>query len=111
MKTKHIFGLVTAVAVTGFAASAQAGWSLNFSFGAPVIFAPPVVVAAPPCLPPIVACPPAVVYRSIPVPCQPVVYVNPGYVRGYDYRGYGPYRGQGGWGHNGHSYGGPGWRR
>ena len=111
MKTKHLFGLVTAVALTGFAASAQAGWSLNFAFGLPVPFPPPVVVAAPRCAPPVVACPPAVAYRAVPAPVvyapapyRPVVYVNPSYVRCYDYRGQGYYRGQGGWGHNDHGY-------
>ena len=98
MKTKHLFGLVAAVAVTGFTASAQAGWSLNFSLGLPVLFPPPVVVTAPRCLPPVVACPPAVSYcppRVVyaPAPYRPVVYVNPSYLRCYDYRGPGHYRG------------------
>jgi hypothetical protein len=106
MKTKYIFGLVTAVGLTGFAASAQAGWSLNFAFGLPVPFPAPVVVAAPPCLPPVVACPPAVAYRPVPAPCRPVMYMAPGYVRCYDYRG--PARGHRGWGHEdrGHDHGG-----
>jgi len=116
MKTKHVFGLVAVVAVIGFAASAQAGWSVGISFPAPVVFAPAVVVAAPSCLPPVVYCPPRVPYCPpqvvyAPAPCRPVVYVAPrgGHSYGHrDYRGYNQYRGQGGWGHNdrGHDRGG-----
>jgi hypothetical protein len=104
MKTEHIFGLAIVVAVTGFAASAQAGWALNFSFGLPVPLPTPVVVAPPPCLPPVVTCPPSVVCRPLPAPCRPVVYVTPSYVRCYDYRGNGQYHGQGGWGRENRSH-------
>ncbi len=100
MKTKYLFGLVATVAVTGFAASAQAGWSLNFSFAAPVVYAPPVVVAAPIGLPPVTICPPVVAYR--PTPCRPVVYIAPSYVRCYDYRG--PAHGQRGRGPEGRGH-------
>lgn len=109
MKTKHIFGLVAVVAATGFAASAQAGWSLNVSFAAPVWYAPPVVVAAPRCLPPVIACPPAVVYRPAPAPCRPVVYAAPRCAPAYGYRDYrAPFGGHGGGGHKdrGHHGGG-----
>lgn len=112
MKTKDIFGLVTAVAVTGFTASAQAGWSVNFSFGAPVPFPPSVVVAAPGCLPPVVYCsppvphcPPRVVYAS--AACRPVVYAAPRWGPNYGYRAYpgqGHHRGQSGWHQNAHGY-------
>ena len=99
MKMKHLFGLVAVVTVTGFAASAQAGWSVGISFPAPVVFAPAVVVAAPSCLPP-------VVYRP-----ASVVYVAPRYERHYDYRdqrGYDHGRDQRGWGRDdrGHNRGG-----
>ncbi len=115
MRTKHLFGLIAVVAVTGFTASAQAGWSVGISFGSPVIFAPPVVVAPPRCLPPVVYCPPVVPYcppRVVyaPAPCRPVVYPTPRCGPGYGYRDYrGPSHGQGGWGHDnnrGHNRGG-----
>ena len=105
MKTKHLFSLVAVVAVTGFAAPAQAGWSVNFSFPAPVWYAPAVVVAAPRCLPPFVYCPPPVVYA--PAPCRPVVYAAPRCAPNYGYRAYpgqGRYRGQAGWNQNAHGY-------
>jgi hypothetical protein len=105
MKTKHIFGLVAVVAVTGFAASAQAGWSLNFSFAAPVLFPAPLVVTAPRCLPPFVYCPSPVVYA--PSPCRPVVYVAPRCAPNYGYRAYpGPGRShvQAGWSQNAWGY-------
>jgi hypothetical protein len=109
MKTKTLFGLVAAVAVTGFAASAHAGWSVNVSLGLPAFFPPPVVVTAPPCPPPVVACPPVVlppapvvVYQPVPV-YPPVVYSYPvpryGY---YGYYGYG--HGPRGWGNNDRGY-------
>jgi hypothetical protein len=109
MKTKHLFGLVAAVAVTGFAASARAGWSVDISFGLPVpVYCPPRVVVAPPCPPP-VFCPP-VVCRPAPVyvcplapPCRPVVYAAPRH--GYQgYRGYGHDRDQRGWSHEERGY-------
>ena len=92
MKTKHLFGLVAVVATLGLASSAQAGVSLNFSFGLPVpVFhaSHPVVVYTPQCPPPVVRCPPVVVYRPV-APCRPVVYVAPRYdyrdQRSYDHR-------------------------
>ena len=107
MKTKHLFGLVAAVAVTGFAASARAGWSVDISFGLPVpVYCPPRVVVAPPCPPP-VFCPP-VVYRPAPVVVyppvyRPVVYAVPRYGH-YGYRGNGHDRHHGGWDRNDHGY-------
>jgi len=108
MKTKTLLGLAAVLAVTGFAASAQAGVSVSVSFGAPVYFAAPVVVAAPRYVPPVAYCPPPVVYYPSPVRycAPPIVYVPPRYVRhhGYaDYRGHN--RGHGNHGHgqgNGH---------
>lgn len=88
MKTKHLFGLVAVVAVTGLASSAQAGVSISFNLGLPVpVFHAPrsVVVYTPPCPPPVVHCPPVVVYQPVPR-CAPVVYVAPRYERHYDYR-------------------------
>jgi len=114
MKTKHLFGLVTAVALTGFAASAQAGWSLNFAFGLPVPFPAAVVVAGPRCAPPVVYCPPPSPYYLppvvyVPAPYRPVVYVAPRCAPGYGYRDHrGPAHGQRGGGDNdrGHNHGG-----
>lgn len=76
-----------------FAPKARAGWSISVTFGTPVVYAPPVVVApAPPpmCGPPPVmvapapvVCVPAPVYvpvRPAPV-CQPVKFVPPGHLR------------------------------
>lgn len=111
MKTKHLFGLVAVVAVAGLASSAQAGISFDFSFGLPLpVFhsSRPVVVAAP-CPPPVVSCPPTVVYQSMPR-YQPV-YVAPRYERHNDYRdqrGYDHGRDQRGWGRDdrGHNRGG-----
>ena len=106
MKTNHLFGLAAVVAVTGFAASAQAGWSLNFSFGAPVLFPTSVVVIAPRCSPPVVYCPQRVKY------CPPsVVYAAPQWGPNYgfpDHPCQGHYRGRGAWAHydHGHSHGG-----
>jgi hypothetical protein len=90
MKTKHLFGLVAVVATLGLASSAQAGVSINFSFGLPIFHAPrPVAVVVPPCPPPVVMRPPVVIYRPV-APCRPVVYVAPRYdyrdQRGYDHR-------------------------
>ena len=112
MKTKHLFGLVAVVAITGFAASAQAGWSVNFSFGVPLLFPPPVVVAAPRCLSPVVYCPPPAPYCPVPVvyapaPCRPVFYVAPRCVPNYGPRAYsgpGHYRGQDGGNQNGRGH-------
>src|ERR1700752_2350629 len=103
MRTKHLFGLVAVVAVTGFAASAQGVWSVGISFAAPVAYAPAVVVAAPSCFPPVVYCPPPVPYcppRLVyaPAPCRPVVYVTPRCAPTYghrDYRGHARDRGHG----------------
>ena len=103
MKTKLQFGLVVAVAVIGFAASAQAGWSVNISLGLPVpVWNPPVVVAAPPCPPPPVFCPPVVIQPApvvcLPMrpPCRPVLYGFPRYgPRGN--QGYGHDHNQRGW--------------
>ena len=85
MKTKTLFSLVAVVAVAGFATSAQAGWSVNFSFPAPVCYAPPVAYCPPAVVycPPVAYCPPPVRYYS-----PPVVYVAPRYERHYDYRDY-----------------------
>src|SRR6476659_7198302 len=104
MKTKHLFGLVAVVATLGLASSAQAGVSINFSFGLPIFHAPrPVAVVVPPCPPPVVRCaPPVVVYRPV-APCRPVMYVAPRYdyrdQRGYDHRRNG--RDDRGYGHGG----------
>jgi|GEM_PF-3996386 hypothetical protein len=92
MKRIPLFSLVTAVAVVGFASSAQAGLSIGFFFGlpAPVFHAPrAVVVVQPPCPPvvvyhPVRHCEP-IVYQPT-LRCAPVVYVAPGYERHYDYR-------------------------
>ncbi len=104
MKTKHLFGLVAVVAVTGFAASAQAGWSVDVSFGAPVYYSPPVVY----CPPPVAYYPPPVRYYA-----PPVVYGAPRYDRHHDYRDYrGHDRDRRGWsgkdhrGDRGHNRGG-----
>jgi hypothetical protein len=83
MNTKPLLGLVAGIAVTGFAASAQAGVSVGFSFGIPVQYAPRVVYAAPRYSSPVVYCPPPVRYCP-----PPVVYVAPRYERHYDYRDY-----------------------
>lgn len=88
MKTKHLFGLVAVIATVGLASSAQAGVSISFSFGLPVpVFHGPrsVAVVVPPCPPPVVKCPPVVMYRPV-APCRPVVYVAPRYDRHDDYR-------------------------
>ncbi|MGC3956644.1 MAG: hypothetical protein QM813_01310 [Verrucomicrobiota bacterium] len=96
MKTKHLFGLVAVVAVTGLASSTQAGVSIKLVLGlpVPVITAPrAVVVVQPPCPPPapvvvckpVPRCEPVVVYRPV-APCRPVVYVAPRYDRYDDYR-------------------------
>jgi hypothetical protein len=116
MKTKHLFGLVAVVTVTGFAASAQAGWSVGVSIGVPVQYSPPVVYCPPPvtyCPPPVVYYPPPVAYCPPPVRyyAPPVVYVAPRYERHYDnrdYRGHDRGRDGRGWGHNdrGHGNGG-----
>ena len=91
MKTKHLFGLVAVVAVAGFAHSARAGWSVDISFGLPVFIPPPIVVATPPCPPP-VYCPPVVIPPAPVVVCppayRPVVYAPPRYGY-YGYRGCG----------------------
>lgn len=110
MKTKTLFGLVAAVAAIGFAASAQAGWSVNISLGLPALLPPPVVVSTPPCPPPVVTCPPVVVppapvvvYQPVPLP-PAMVYSYPapryGYYGYYGY-GHGP-RGWGPYNHGGH---------
>ena len=103
MKTKTLFSLVAVVAVAGFATSAQAGWSVNFSFAPPVCYAPPVAY----CPPPVVYCPPPVAYCPPPVRyCPaPVVYVAPRYERHYDSRDYrGHDRDRRGWSGNDHGY-------
>jgi len=109
MKTKTLLGLVAVVAVAGFAASAQAGWSVGVSFAAPVYYAPPVVVAAPyyaPAVayypPPVVHCAPPMVYA--PAPYRAVVYQYPSYAPGYGYRSlvYGRPHGRGNSRHVGH---------
>jgi hypothetical protein len=93
MKTKHLFGLVAVVATVGLASSAQAGVSVNFSFGLPlpVFHAPRSVAVYTPCPPPVAYCPPPVVQCAPPVvyqtmPRRSVVYVAPTYGRHYDYR-------------------------
>jgi hypothetical protein len=109
MKTTTLFGLVAAVALTGFAASAQAGWSVDVSFGLPWLFPPPVVVAAPPCPPP-VYCPPVVIRPAPVVVCQPVYLSYPPVVYAAPRYGYIGHRGNGhehsdhGRGNGGHGY-------
>ena len=109
MKTKHLFGLVAGVGIAGFATSARAGWSVDISFGLPVLFPPPVVVATPPCPPPTVYCPPVIIRPPPAFVCPPVyppvVYVAPryGYYGSRDYRGQNRYdqgRGNGAHGYN-----------
>jgi hypothetical protein len=105
MKTKYLFGLVAAVAVAGFAASAQAGWSVNVSVGVPApVWGPPPMIVAPPCPPPVVYAPvlmppaPVVVYQPVPV-YRPGPYPYPAprygylgyYGHGHGPRGWGPY--------------------
>jgi len=85
MKTKHLLGLGVVIAVTGFAASAQAGSSFAISvgipFGANVRYAPRYSA-------PVVYCPPPVTcYRA------PVVYVAPRCGPYYGYSDYRDYRG------------------
>jgi len=85
MKTKHLLGLVVVIAVTGFAASAQAGASFGISIGIPI---GAYVRYAPQYSAPVVYCPPPVTcYRS------PVVYVAPRCGPYYGYRDYRDYRG------------------
>jgi len=111
MKTKHLFGLVAVVAVMGFAASAQAGWSVGVSIGVPVQYSPPVVYCPPPvtyCPPPVAYYPPPVAYCPPPVRyyTPPVVYVAPRYGGHHDYRDYRGHDRRGWSGNRGYNRGG-----
>lgn len=109
MKTRTLLGLVAVVAVAGFTASAQAGWSVGVCFAAPVHYAPRVVVTAPYYAPPVAYYPPPVVHCAPPVRYYPpqVVYVAPRYERHYGYADYrGHNRDRRGHDSRGHSRGG-----
>ena len=97
MKAKHLLGLGVVIAVTGFAASAQAGTSFGISIGIPAY-----VQTAPYCSPPVVYCPPPVSYYR-----SPVVYVAPRcgpYYGHRELRDYREYRGhKGDHRHSGHN--------
>jgi len=94
MKAKHLLGLGVVIAVTGFAASAQAGTSFGISIGIPAY-----VQSAPYCSPPVVYCPPPVTYFR-----SPVVYVAPRCGPYYGHREYRDYRGhKGDHRHSGHN--------
>lgn len=79
MKTKLV---LAAIALATVATSAQSAFSINISFGRPVAFHPPVVVAQPVYHPPMHVCapvfpvwapPPVVGVRPVPPPHRPVV--------------------------------------
>jgi len=96
MKTKHLFGLLAVVAVAGFTASAQAGWSVNVSIPLPLPCYSPVAYYPAPvtyCAPPVVYYPPRSVYYA------PVVYAP-------SYRSYG---GHGNYYRPSYSHGGRGY--